>query len=76
MCLVGGALWLLRPPGVGLSRRAWLLVAAGCALVLLSFMIDYRYALLRAEPPRFRWELFVPGVVMALVGVVSDPMIP
>jgi hypothetical protein len=40
--------------------------------VLLSFMIDYRYALMRAEPPRFRWELFAPGVVMALAGVVWD----
>jgi hypothetical protein len=72
LCLVGGALWLLRRSDVGLSRRAWVLAGAGCALVLLSLMIDYRYALVRVEPPRFRWELFVPGLVIGVIGVVWD----
>ena len=71
LCLIGGALWLLSRPDVRLSRRAWVLASLGCALVLLSFMIDYRYGLLRADPPRFRWELFVPGVLIGFVGVVS-----
>jgi hypothetical protein len=35
-------------------------------------MIDYRYGLLRADPPRFRWEIFVPGVAVAVLGVVLD----
>ena len=71
LCLIGGALWLLSRPDVRLSRRAWVLASLGCALVQLSFMIDYRYGLLRADPPRFRWELFVPGVLIGFVGVVS-----
>ena len=70
LCLIGGALWLLGRPELRLSPRAWVLASLGCALVLLSFMIDYRYALVRADPPRFRWEIFVPGVVIAVAGVV------
>ena len=72
LCLIGGALFLLNRPEVRLSRRAWVLASAGCALVLVSFMIDYRYGLMRVDPPRFRWELFVPGVVIAMVGIVWD----
>jgi hypothetical protein len=72
LCLIGGALWLLDHPESRLSPRAWVLGSAGCALVLLSFMIDYRYGLLRADPPRFRWEIFVPGVAVAVLGVVLD----
>jgi len=71
LCLVGGALWLLARPELRLSRRAWVLASVGCALVLLAFMIDYRYALLRADPPRFRWELFLSGVVIGLGGVMA-----
>ena len=72
LCLVGGALWLLSRPELRLSRRAWVLASVGCALVLVSFMIDARYALLRTDPPRFRWEWFVPGVVVAVVGVLLE----
>ena len=71
LCLVGGALWLLRRPALRLSRRAWVLASAGCLLVLLAFMIDYHYVLARTEPPRFRWELFWPGIVIAVAGVWS-----
>lgn len=71
LCLIGGALWLLARPALRLSRRAWMLVSAGCALVLVSFMIDYRYAILRIDPTRFRWEIFLPGVVMSVIGLVS-----
>ena len=71
LCLVGGGLWLLRHPELRLSRRAWVLVSLGCALVLASFMIDYRYALLRENPPRFRWELFWAGIVVALSSLFS-----
>jgi hypothetical protein len=72
LCLVGGGLWLLSHPERRLSRRAWVLASVGCALVLLSFMLDYRYALLRIDPPRFRWELFVPGVMLGVFGVAWD----
>ncbi|HET9385883.1 MAG TPA: hypothetical protein VFO67_12100 [Gemmatimonadales bacterium] len=72
LCLAGGALWLLSRPELRLSRRAWVLASVGSALVLVSFMIDARYALLRTDPPRFRWEIFVPGVVIAVGGVVWD----
>lgn len=72
LCLIGGALFLLDRPEVRPSRRAWVLAGAGCALVLLSFMIDYRYGLMRVDPPRFRWELFVPGILIAMVGIGWD----
>ena len=72
LCLVGGALWLLGRPELRLSRRAWVLASAGCVLVLLSFMIDYRYALMRTNPPRFRWEIFWPGVVIGIAGMLRD----
>src|SRR5256885_11933737 len=72
LCLVAGALWLLSRPVVRLSRRAWGLATLGCAIVLLSFMIDYRYALTRADPPRFRWEIFSVGIAIAVVALVWD----
>ena len=69
-CLVGGALWLLgrdRPRAFMPSAVA--LAIAGVALIVLSFTIDFRYALARTDPPRFRWELFGVGLAMA-VGAV------
>src|SRR5881394_3128132 len=68
LCLVGGSLWLLSRPALRLSRRAWALAILGGILVLLSFTIDYHYALLRTDPPRFRWELFLAGIVIGWSG--------
>jgi len=66
VCLAGGSLWLLaqreRP---GLTPLAWVSAIAGGLLVLLSFTLDYRYALARTDPPSFRWGLFGAGVAMA-----------
>lgn len=72
LCLVAGALWLLNRPTLRLSRRAWVLASIGAVLVLLSFTIDYHYALARTDPPRFRWEIFLAGIVIGAVGVVWD----
>ena len=72
LCLVGGSLWLLSRPALRLSRRAWALAIVGGILVLLSFTIDYHYALSRTDPPRFRWELFLAGIVIGVIGVVWD----
>jgi hypothetical protein len=69
LCLVSGALWFLNRPHERMSRRAWALATGGCLLVLLSFMIDFRHALLRTDPARFRWEIFVPGIVIAVSAV-------
>lgn len=71
LCLVGGALWLLHST-LRLSRRAWVLASVGAALVLLSFTIDYHYALTSTEPPRFRWEVFLAGIVIGVIGVGWD----
>ena len=68
--LVTGSWWLLGAHARG--RRLpipwwlWLVAGTGAALVLLSFTLDYRYVLLRADPPTFRWWLFGCGV--GLVG--------
>lgn len=72
LCLVAGSLWILSRPTVRLSRRAWALMIAGAILVLLSFMVDYRYALERTDPARFRWELFWAGIMIGVAGVVGD----
>jgi hypothetical protein len=73
-CLVAGSLWLLalhaRGRAPGLPPLAWLLAGAGAVLVLLSFTLDYRYAIERADPPAFRWGLFGIGVGMAVGGLV------
>jgi len=71
LCLVGGALWLLNRSDLRLSARAWVLASVGCLLVLLSFTIDFHYALVSAEPPRFRWELFSAGIAVALGGLLT-----
>jgi len=68
--LVAGSLWLLSRPALRLSRRAWVLASVGAVLVLLSFTIDYHYALMRTDPPRFRWEVFWAGIVIAVAGPI------
>ena len=70
LCLVAGALWLLSSSALRLSRISWVLAIVGSVIVLLSFTVDYRYALTRADPPRFRWEIFWPGIVIGVGGVV------
>jgi len=70
LCLVAGALWLLSRSALRLSRRAWVLASVGAVLVLLSFTIDYHYALIRTDPPRFRWEVFWAGIVIAVGGLI------
>jgi len=72
LCLVAGSLWLLGRSALRLSRRAWVLASVGAVLVLLSFTIDYHFALIRTDPPRFRWEIFGPGIVMGVVAVLLD----
>ena len=79
LCLVAGSLWLLSRPTLRLSRRAWALAIGGGILVLLSFIVDYRYALARTDPPRFRWELFWAGIVLGVGGIVwsaAKPPLP
>src|SRR6266516_4058098 len=65
-----GAVWLLSRSARRLSRRAWVLASVGAVLVLLSFTIDYHYALIRTDPPRFRWELFLAGIVIGVGGLI------
>ncbi len=72
LCLVAGSLWLLGRSALRLSRRAWVLASVGAVLVLLSFTIDYHFALIRRDPPRFRWEIFGPGIVIAVVALLYN----
>jgi hypothetical protein len=64
--LVLGSLWLLRMKGKGAVLRfapwLWALAILGGAIVLLSFMLDYRQALAGREPPSFHWIIFAAGV--------------
>lgn len=70
LCLVAGSLWLRAHPSLRLPRLAWSLAILGAVLILLSFTVDYRYALARSDPPRFRWELYGAGIVVAVVGAI------
>jgi hypothetical protein len=67
--LVLGSLWLLRLKGKGAVLRfapsLWALAICGGAIVLLSFMLDYRLALAGREPPSFHWVIFTAGVAVA-----------
>ncbi len=72
LCLVAGSLWLLGRSALRLSSRAWVLAGVGAGLVLLSFTIDYHYALVRTDPPRFRWEVFWAGIVIGVGGLIGD----
>jgi hypothetical protein len=78
VCLVGGSLWLLvryiRGAPAGLPTFAWAAAVVGAVLVLLSFTLDSRYALERAEPPGFRWGLFGSGVAISLAGVLTGAL--
>jgi len=67
--LIAGSLWLLAHPELRLPRLAWGLAILGAFLILLSFSIDFRYALTRTDPPRFRWELFGLGVLIGVGGM-------
>ncbi|HWC72380.1 MAG TPA: hypothetical protein VG454_00485 [Gemmatimonadales bacterium] len=69
LCLVAGSLWFLTHPTLQLRPLAWGLVILGAAVVLLSFTLDYRYAIARTDPPRFRWELFGSGIALAMLGL-------
>ncbi len=64
--LVLGSLWLLRMKEQGAVLRfalwLWALAICGGAIVLLSFMLDYRLALAGREPPAFHWIIFTAGV--------------
>lgn len=72
--LVLGSLWLLRLKGKGAVLRfapwLWALTILGGAIVLLSFMLDYRLAVQGVEPPVFHWLVFAAGVSVALLALV------
>jgi hypothetical protein len=73
--LVAGSLWLLALRARGAILQfpgwTWALAAAGGALVLLSFTLDYRLVLQGHEPPAFRWPLFGTGVAVGAAALVA-----
>jgi len=72
--LVLGSLVLLRLKGKGAALRfapwLWALAVVGGAIVLLSFMLDYKLAVAGREPPSFHWVVFAVGVAVAAVALV------
>jgi len=71
--LILGSLWLLRLRGQGAILRfspwLWALAVAGGAIVLLSFMLDYRLAAQGQEPASFHWVIFGVGVAVAALAL-------
>jgi hypothetical protein len=76
--MIGGSLVLWRSGGQAGGRSGGqpigfplsLLVLAGGALVLASFMLDFQVVVRQMEPAPFRWGLFGMGVGLAVVAVV------
>jgi hypothetical protein len=71
--VVGGVVLLRRgargePYTFALPLRVLLL--AGALLVLASFMLDFRVALSRMDPPPFRWGLFGAGLSLGVVALM------
>jgi hypothetical protein len=74
MALVVGGLLLLRKGArgepVNFSVPLWILLFTGGLLVVSSFVLDFRVALLQLEPPPFRWGLFSTGVTLGVVALL------
>ena len=72
--LIVGSLWLLRLRARGIRLEfpsaLWALAVLGGALVLVSFMIDYRVVIEGRMPPPFRWWLFGAGALLGVVALV------
>ena len=70
VCLVSGsARLLLDESRRGLPLWAWGVALFGSALVLLSFVLDARVAVIGGRPPAFRWVLFAAGVTALCVAL-------
>lgn len=63
----------LKSRGARLSfgRGVWAAAVAGGAIVLVSFMLDFRAAIEGTMPPPFRWWLFGAGMAVALAAFAS-----
>ena len=74
IALVVGGLLLLRKGArgepVNFSVPLWILLFTGGLLVVSSFVLDFRVALLQLEPPPFRWGLFSTGVTLGVVALL------
>jgi hypothetical protein len=74
IALVTGGLLLLRKRARGEPIRfpapLWTLLVVGGLLVVSSFTLDFRVALLQLEPPPFRWGLFSTGVTLGVAALV------
>jgi hypothetical protein len=74
IALVVGGVLLLRKTERGESLHfsvpLWILLVTGGLLVLSSFVLDFRVALLQLEPPSFRWGLFSTGVTLGVAALV------
>src|SRR5262249_54987887 len=78
--LMAGALWLIarqarnQTARFGLSWTSWAIALAGAALILLSFTLDSRHALVHGDAPDFRWGLFASGVVLGVIALIRDAL--
>ena len=52
------------------TRTDWLILAAAGFIIILSFTWDFRALLQQQFPERFRWEIFIGGMVVGVGGFV------
>jgi hypothetical protein len=75
VCLIGGALTVLRMEDRGVRLRArpweWFLAVAGALTVVLSFTLDFGRVIQTGEHGVFKWPLFAAGLALGWVGFGS-----
>jgi hypothetical protein len=73
MVLAGSAILLkesaARPVPIGAAQIVLLLI--GATIIVLAFCWDYRNLLSGGFPNPFHWPLFIAGMVIALIGLLS-----
>jgi hypothetical protein len=64
---IGGAIALKRPPEM-VPKLAWILLLAGAAVLLVSFMWDWRHWVQGGMPRGFPWTIFALGELIGIAG--------
>jgi hypothetical protein len=64
---VGGAIALARTPQK-VPGAAWALMLAGVAVLLISFMWDWRHWVAGGAPRGFPWAVFSTGELLGIAG--------
>jgi hypothetical protein len=68
--VIGGVITLVYPPE-RVPRLAWVCLLAGMAVLLTSFMWDWRYWIQGGAPRGFPWAVFGVGELLGIAGFMT-----